>query len=94
MHAMRTRVRLRVIGRVQGVWYRGATEREALRLGVEGWVRNLPDGSVEALLEGDAEAVRALAAWCRRGPTGARVTNVVETIEPVGDDLVGFEIRH
>jgi len=91
---MRTRVRLRVTGCVQGVWYRGATEREALRLGVDGWVRNLPDGSVEALLEGEAKAVRALVAWCRRGPAGARVADVVETAEPLGDDLLGFEIRH
>lgn len=90
----RTRVRLRISGRVQGVWYRGATEAEARRLGVDGWVRNLPDGSVEALVEGDLEAVRALAAWCRTGPSGARVDDVLETSEPCGDDLAGFRIRY
>ena len=90
----RVRVRLRITGRVQGVWYRGATEAEARRLGVDGWVRNLPDGSVEALVEGDTAAVRALAAWCRRGPSGARVDDVVETSEPCGDDLAGFRIRY
>lgn len=90
----RTRVRLRITGRVQGVWYRGATEVEARRLGVDGWVRNLPDGSVEALVEGDPEALRALAAWCRTGPSGARVDAVVETSEPCGDDLAGFRIRY
>ena len=91
---MMTRVRLRISGRVQGVWYRGATQAEARRLGVRGWVRNLHDGDVEALLEGENDAVRKLVAWCRRGPTGARVINVTETEEPAAGDLVGFEIAH
>jgi len=91
---MRTRLRLRITGRVQGVWYRGATEAEARRLGVDGWVRNLPDGSVEALIEGEPSAVRALADWCRQGPPGARVHDVTEAGEPPGDDLHGFRIRH
>lgn len=76
------------------MWYRGATEAEARRLGVDGWVRNLPDGSVEALIEGESSAVRALIAWCRIGPPGARVSDVDECPEPVGDDLAGFRIRH
>ena len=91
---MSTRVRLRITGRVQGVWYRGATEAEARRLGVDGWVRNLPDGSVEALVQGEPAAVRALVAWCRSGPPGARVADVTETVEPTGPDLAGFRIRH
>ncbi len=90
----RRRVRLRITGRVQGVWFRGATEAEARRLGVDGWVRNLPDGGVEVLIEGDPAAVRALVAWCHTGPAGARVDAVVETAEPCGDDLAGFRIRH
>ena len=87
------RVRLRISGRVQGVWYRGATQAEARRHGVSGWVRNLPDGDVEALLDGEPAAVRTLIAWCRTGPPGARVANVVETPEPAGEELVGFAIR-
>lgn len=90
---MRARTRLRVSGRVQGVWYRGATQVEARKLGVDGWVRNRPDGSVEALIEGDADAVRALVDWCRTGPSGAHVVGFHESSEPVGDDLAGFEIR-
>src|SRR4029077_2296162 len=81
-------------GRVQGVWFRGATQDEARRRGVRGWVRNRVDGSVEAVLEGDAAAVRTVADWARTGPPGARVRDVVEQQEPEGDALVGFEIRH
>jgi acylphosphatase len=91
---MRTRVRLRITGRVQGVWYRGATEAEARKLGVDGWVRNCSDGSVEALIEGDPSMVAALVTWCRTGPPGARVTDVAECPEPPSDDLVGFRIHH
>jgi acylphosphatase len=91
---VRTRTRLRITGRVQGIWYRGATEAEARRLGVDGWVRNLPDGSVEALIEGGPAAVRALVDWCRHGPPGAHVREVTECPEPTSDDLIGFCIRH
>jgi acylphosphatase len=83
-----------ITGHVQGVFYRGAMQDEARRHGVRGWVRNRVDGSVEAVLEGDAVAVRAVAAWARSGPPGARVRDVVERQEPEGDELVGFEIRH
>ena len=61
---------------MQGVSYRYHAQREAGRLGVTGWVRNEPDGSVAGHFEGDAEAVDALVDWCRRGPTGARVDPV------------------
>ncbi len=90
----RVRLRLRITGRVQGVWYRGSLQAEARRRGVRGWVRNLPDGSVEAVVEGDAAAVRAVAEWCRVGPPGARVTDVVERREPAGEDLADFAIVH
>jgi acylphosphatase len=68
--------KITVIGRVQGVGYRDALRRQAETLGVAGWVRNLNDGSVEALLQGSAEAVDALVSWARRGPPAARVEEI------------------
>lgn len=85
-------MRLRVRGRVQGVWYRGATREKALSLGVSGWVRNLPDGSVEVLAQGPARAVEALVAWCRRGPTRARVDALDRREEVAGDELGDFAV--
>ena len=85
----------RVRGVVQGVAFRYSTRREALRLGLDGWVRNLPDGSVELRAAGREEALRELAAWLERGPPAARVTDLdVRWIEP--DEApagVGFHIR-
>lgn len=87
------RRRLRVSGRVQGVWFRGATQEEARRRGAVGWVRNCRDGSVEAVFEGPPEAVEALVAWCRRGPPSARVDNV-ELREETPEGLLRFDIEY
>lgn len=76
------RVRAIISGRVQGVWYRQSTADEANRVGVAGWVRNLPDGSVEAVFEGEVDKVRAMVVWCRKGPPFAKVTKVDEFPEP------------
>ena len=70
------RVRAIVTGRVQGVAYRASTVYEAREHGLTGWVRNLPDGSVELEAQGDAAEVDALLAWCAHGPPAARVTGV------------------
>jgi acylphosphatase len=69
---------LRMEGRVQGVGYRDWMVQEATRLGLHGWVRNRPDGSVEALVSGDEDAVEALLTLCRRGPLMARVDAITE----------------
>ena len=81
-----------VRGRVQGVWYRASTRDAARAAGVAGWVRNRPDGSVEALLEGEPDAVERVVAFLREGPPHARVDAVdVESEPPEG--LAGFEVR-
>jgi acylphosphatase len=85
-------VRLRILGRVQGVWYRASTQREALRLGVAGTVRNLPDGSVEAIVQGPQDAVDALVAWCRRGPPRAEVEQVIVSQAEVDRSLHTFVV--
>ncbi len=89
-------VRLRITGRVQGVWFRGSMQAEARRAGVGGWVRNLADGSVEALVAGDPAAVRQLVRWSHVGPPGAHVLKVTETPEPepAPDELRDFRIAH
>jgi len=87
------RVHLSITGRVQGVSFRYATQQRARRLGLQGWVRNVPDGSVESLCDGEPEAVEALVAYVRRGPPLAEVSDVaVRDVEPT-EPLHGFEIR-
>ncbi len=76
---------VQVQGRVQGVFFRDSCQQEARRLGVCGWVRNEPDGSVAAHFEGAEAAVEAMVTWCRSGPRHARVQRVdVEVREPAG----------
>jgi len=86
-----TRARVRITGAVQGVCFRAATRDLARSLGVAGWVRNTPDGAVEALLQGEVERVERLLAWFRHGPAGARVDAVeVEWEEPARE--AGFRV--
>jgi acylphosphatase len=93
MNAEQPRIRRRVVvsGRVQGVFFRGATQEAARARGVDGFVRNLPDGRVEAVFEGEPAAVEALVEFCRNGPRGARVVAAVVCEEPV-ESLKGFAI--
>jgi acylphosphatase len=83
------RVRLRIAGRVQGVWYRGWTVDQARELGLDGWVRNRRDGGVEAVVAGPAELVDELIARCRIGPPAALVEHV--DVTPESEDVApGF----
>ena len=87
-------VRRRVIvrGFVQGVFFRDSTRRLARQHGVSGWVANRPDGAVEAVFEGDADAVERLVAFSRKGPRGAQVESV-EVTEEEPEGLSGFAMR-
>ncbi len=88
------RVRVIVSGRVQGVSYRLTTAHEARRLGIVGWVCNLPDGSVELEAEGTDEQVAVLLAWCEHGPPHAKVTGLaIEECAPTGHDRE-FTVTH
>jgi acylphosphatase len=86
------RARVRIRGRVQGVFFRAETRDRARSLGLGGWVRNAHDGSVEAAFEGPSERVQSMLEWCRRGPSLALVEDVsVELEQPAGE--VDFEVR-
>ncbi len=89
------RAHLIVRGKVQGVWYRGSTQSAAGRIGgLGGWVRNLPDGTVEAEVEGARDRVEALIDWCRQGPPHARVDDVEIEWETASGEYADFQVRY
>ena len=88
----KTRAIAIISGRVQGVFFRMETKRAADRFGVSGWVRNLKDGSVEAMFEGDQDRVDAVLDWCRQGPPHADVLDVTVTWDTYTGEFKGFNI--
>ena len=86
------RIHVLVRGRVQGVGYRYSVQDQAVRLGVNGWVRNRPDGAVEAEFEAPRSVLEVLTAWCRQGPRLARVDAVECTTQPPRGEI-GFQIK-
>jgi acylphosphatase len=86
------RAHVYVSGDVQGVFFRYEARERARAQGLAGWVRNLPDGRVEAVFEGPQETVEGMVDWCREGPRGARVTDV-EALTEDPEGLEGFEVR-
>ena len=91
---MKTRAHVFVSGRVQGVFFRSETKHKADRYDVKGGVRNLPDGRVEAVFEGEEEAVKALIEFCKHGPSGARITNVDLRWENFTGEFDAFKVRY
>jgi acylphosphatase len=89
----RERAHVYVSGDVQGVFFRDSTREKAELLGLTGWVKNLPDGRVEALFEGPSERVREMIRWCEQGPPHAAVEDVDTEFEASQGDLKGFEVR-
>jgi acylphosphatase len=86
------RVHATISGRVQGVSFRDATRQEAERLGLTGWVRNTGDGNVEAVFEGDPDAVNQMVEWCKSGPSSADVEDVSTEKETPSGDPQSFEV--
>jgi acylphosphatase len=89
----RERAHVYVSGQVQGVFFRDSAREKAEQLGLNGWVKNLPDGRVEALFEGPSERVREMVRWCEEGPSHAEVEDVDTEFEASQGDLTGFEVR-
>jgi len=89
---MKKRVNIRVYGRVQGVWYRAYTRDKAIELGLKGWVRNNPDGTVEIEVEGDEEKIIELINWCWEGSPASKVTDVKFKEKEYMEEFSSFNI--
>ncbi len=93
-HSEMVSARVVIRGWVQGVYFRAYTRDQARSLGLTGWVRNLPDGSVEALFEGEKDPVEKMVSWCHRGSPASRVEKVEVTYGPFTGAFDSFEIRY
>jgi len=91
---MKARTRILISGEVQGVFFRSNTRDFANGLGLKGWVRNLTDGRVEVVAEGEREKVEQLIEFCRKGPPGANVENLEIEWEEIKNEFEGFDIRY
>ena len=91
---MKTRVHIWISGKVQGVFFRSRTVAKAYRLRVTGWVKNLPDGRVEAVFEGEEEAVQDIISFCKKGPLGALVQKIKIKQEAYIGEYKGFTITY
>jgi len=90
---MKECVHIIVKGKVQGVYFRAYAQKQAIKLNVSGFVRNLPSGDVEIVAEGDKSAVQTLVTWCHKGPLLARVKQVAANPYQISENFDGFEIR-
>ena len=88
------RYNIKVYGKVQGVWYRAYTRDKAIELGLTGWVRNKPDGSVEIEVEGDEEKIKELIKWCWKGSPAAKVENVKVIEKKFNNEFTYFSILY
>jgi acylphosphatase len=87
-------IRVKIMGRVQGVCFRAKTKKEADRLGLKGWVRNQSGGSVEAVFEGNPASIAQMMGWCRKGPALSRVDQVQTETQKTVSGFTGFDILY
>ena len=88
------RIRVNITGRVQGVFFRAKTKQEADRIGIKGWVKNLSDGSVEAVFEGEPIKIAQMTEWCKKGPPFSRVDHVHTETETTLSHFETFDILY
>ena len=88
------RLHIIVSGRVQGVFFRSNTQKQARKLNLTGWVKNNPDGTVEIIAEGSQEALKKFEAWCRKGPMLARVDEIKVKKEPSTGEFTSFSLHY
>jgi acylphosphatase len=91
---MKSKAHVIISGRVQGVWFRANTKNKAEQLGITGWVRNTDDGKVEALFEGEENALEEMLEWCNNGPPMAKVKDVKVQRHPASDEYDAFVIKY
>jgi acylphosphatase len=91
---MNINVHVLISGKVQGVWFRASTKQIAKQLGLAGWVRNTPNGCVEAVFEGDEKLIKKIIEWCHRGPPLSKVINVEVKNQESTNGFDGFSIRY
>jgi len=87
------RLHLKIFGRVQGVYFRSSAQSKAHELGLSGWAKNLPDGTVETVAEGEEEMLKEYIRWSQKGPAAARVDKIEEKWEEPTGDFKGFKIK-
>ena len=87
------RLHLKIYGLVQGVYFRSTARSKALALGLSGWVKNMPDGTVESVAEGEEEKLNEYKKWCETGPPEARVEKIQEIWEELTGEFKGFGIK-
>lgn len=91
---MKTRIHVIISGKVQGVWYRASTKQKADELGIFGWVRNMANGNVEAVFEGEKESLDEMIAWCWIGPARAQVSDVKMVTLKSDETFSGFVVLY
>jgi len=91
---MKSRVHVIISGRVQGVWFRASTRDKAQQLGLKGWVKNTPEGNVEAIFEGEEKTVNEMLEWCNHGPPLAEVKNLDVKKQKPSNDLDEFHVKY